>query len=146
MTPFEYADSLRKDFEDFSATCSPPVTIPAMSYTKLGEQVIACESLIFAVTDISAQPLFENGMVCGFLQVGTIIATLARDCAYEMEEDGTENVEQVAAIAADLDRDSDCLWGWALTVDPYMVKDFGIGFTIIGGLAITSLSLTLGVP
>lgn len=146
MTPYEYAEALRKEFEDFAHNCQPAVTIPEMSYSKLGEQVIACESLIFAVTDISAQPLFENGMVCGFIQVGTIVVTLARECSYEMRDDGSEDVDQVTAIAVQLDRDSDCLWDWAQRVEPFIVKDFSIGFVNTGGLAITSLTLTVGVP
>ena len=147
MTPLEFADHLRKDFESYASEFSPPVAIPEMSFSKMGEQVIACESLIFAATDLAAQPLFdEQGGRCGDIQVGTYVITSARDCAYEMEEDGTDNVEEVTAISKQIDHDGDCLWDRALSIDEYMAKDFSLGFAITGGLAISSLQLTTGVP
>jgi hypothetical protein len=147
MTPLEFADHLRKDFESYASEFSPPVGIPEMSYSKMGEPVIACGSLIVATTDLAAQPLFDNiGGVCGYIQVGTFLVALSRDCAYEMNDDGTDNVEEVVEISKQTDHDGDCLWSWALSIDPYMTKDFSLGFAITGGLAISSLQLTLGVP
>ena len=147
MTPLEYAEHLRKEFEDFALGCDPVVKLPELSYSKMGDPVIACEALIFASTNVDATPLFDEvGAKCGVIQVGTFIAALARDCAYEMNEDGSDNVVEVKRISEQIDHDGDCLWDWALTVDGYMVKDFSLGFAITGGLAITSLQMTIGVP
>jgi len=145
MTPLEYADHLRKDFEEYAVACG--VAIPKVSYSKTGDMVISCESLIAAASSVDATPLFdEQGGKCGYIQVGTFIIALSRDCAYEMEDDGTENVEEVKRISAQTDKDADCLWSWVLSIDPYWAKDFSIGFANTGGLAISSLQLTIGVP
>ena len=147
MTPLEYGDHLRKDFESYAENLNPPLTIPKSSYSKMGEAVIANEALVVAATGADATPLFdEQGGRCGYIQVGTYIMALSRDCAYEMNDDGSDNVAEVQRISKQIDRDGDALWDWALTLDAYMTKDFSLGFALTGGLAITSLQLTVGVP
>lgn len=151
MTPLEYADQIRKQFEDY-ATDVCELTLPEekQRYSRLGAAVIACESLIAAVTDAQAIPINEGGgtawNACQFTQQATIIITLARECSYEMEEDGTDDPVQVAAISASMDKDGECLWTWAHDLETHMGKSFEVSFTLLGGLAITALSLTVGVP
>lgn len=147
MTPLEFGDHLRKDFESYAENLNPRLAVPESSYAKMGDPVIATESFIVASTNVDATPLFdEQGGRCGYIQVGTYVIALSRDCAYEMNDDGSDNVEEVKRISNQIDRDGDALWDWALTIDGYMSKDFSLGFALTGGLAITSLQLTTGVP
>lgn len=145
VTPYQYADQLRKDFADYAvAECS--LEIPAETFTQYATQVIACASLTAAVTEAAAQPINEGGQACEFIQIATINIALARECAYEMNDDGTNNVPQIDLISAQADIDADCLWTWAAQLPFYIFKDFTMQFVNTGGLQITTLSLTIGVP
>ncbi len=144
MTPLAYANELLKSFEDFAANnCDKPLDLPEMRYAQVGAQVVGCESLIVASTGADAREM--GGLECDFLQVGTFVVTLAHECAIEFTDDGFDDPVEVARVSEQMDRDGECLWEWALSVESFMEKDFSLGFDITGGLAITSLQLTLGV-
>ena len=145
MTPLQYADQLRKDFADYAVdTCQ--LEIPKETFTQYATQVIACASLTAAVTEAAAQPINEGGQTCSYGQIATINIALARECAYEMNDDGTNDVEKINAISAQADKDADCLWTWAEQLGFWLFKDFTMSFMNTGGLQITTLSLTIGVP
>ena len=138
MTPLAYANKL---LDDLKAACSAP----EMAYAQVGQQVIGCESLIIAVTGTDAREMQTGGLNCDYSQIATFVVTLARECAIEFNDEGFDDPDEVKRVSEQMDQDGECLWKWALSIDPYLEKDFNIGFQIMGGLAITSLQLTLGV-
>jgi hypothetical protein len=139
MTPYEKAQDLLKSLE---VACP---NLPTLAYAQIGGQVVSCESLIIAATGADGQPQDPLNLKCAFNQIGTFVITVARDCAFEATEDGVDDPVEVARVSAQMDQDGDCLWGWAQNLDPYISKDFSLGFTLQGGLAITSMQLTLGI-
>lgn len=139
MTPLEYAEKL---LGDLKAACP---SSPDMAYAQVGTQVVGCESLIVAVTGTDARELQEGGLRCGYLQIATYVVTLARECAVEFSDDGFDDPVEIKRVSEQMDADGECLWEFASSIDPYITKDFSVGYTITGGLAITSLQITLGV-
>ena len=55
-----------------------------------------------------------------------------------------DDPDQVKRVSQQMDADGERLWAWGQDIDPYAAKDFSMGLDISGGLAITSLQLTLG--
>ena len=138
-TPLEQADLFLKQLQD---RCQ---SFPSLAYTQVGSQVVGCESLIVAVTGVDGQALGPQNLKCDFAQIGTFVITVARDCAIEFDDEGFDDPVEISRISQQIDADGDCLWAWAQNLDPYLQKDFSIAFDLTGGIAITSLQLTIGI-
>jgi len=132
MTPFQLANSILETV--VCALDNPPAT----AFAQVGTQVVDCESLIVAVTslDKSALPNCDCGRV-------TVIVTLARDCANESNPDGTNNLEVISSVSEQIDEDGASL---RAVGQEYVESEWSVGWTIEGGIAITSLQLTMPMP
>ena len=139
FTPWQYGQELLDQLEQIV------VPLPDERYAQLGGQVIACESLIVASTGIQAQEVLDTPR-CDVVQVATYDITLARECANVSNDDGTNNPEAIVDVSAQIDQDADALWRWAQGLEYFWTKTFDVSWVITGGLAITTLTLTVGVP
>lgn len=132
MTPFQLANSILETV--VRALNNPPAT----AFAQVGTQVVDCESLIVAVTslDKSSLPNCDCGRV-------TVFVTLARDCANESNPDGTNNLEVISSVSQQIDEDGTALHAVG---QEYVESEWSVGWTIEGGIAITSLQLTMPMP
>ena len=139
MTPLEYGQELLDDLK------ARVLSAPANSYAQLGPPIIDCESIIVAATGADGQPL--SGVPnCDIAQIGTYSVSIARDCSDVANEDGTTDVTALNKVSEQQDTDAKSLWEWAEGLDFFITKSFSVGWVITGGLAITTLTLTIGVP
>ncbi len=132
MTPFELAESVLESVLDELNDA------PATAFARVGTAVIDCESVIVAVTSVDKSPL--PNCDCGR---ATIFATVARDCANEAYPDGTNNLEVINEVSALIDADGLSLRSVG---QAYVEADWAVNWTIEGGIAITSLQLTMPMP
>jgi hypothetical protein len=133
MTPYELAQEVLATVETELGEATP-----AVKFAKLGAQVVDCESLIVAATGLepSALPNCECGSA-------TIVVTLARDCANEANQDGSNNPEAISSISSEISGDGTALTAVAKL---WLQAQWSIGWSIQGGIAITSLQLTIPLP
>lgn len=142
MTPLEYAEELRKLAADELVVAG--ATVPSRTWSQLGDIVLECEALVSSVTNMIALEL--GGPPCDYGQVGIITISIGRECANVSNDDGTTNVEAALAVAAQQDRDGEALWNVGEAVEAFLQKDFAMAWAILGGIAITTLTLTIGIP
>ena len=138
-TPWQYGKVLLESLEGWV------VPLPDERFAQVGGQVVSCESLIVATTGANSQEML-GAPQCDVIQVATYEVTVARECSDMSNNDGTNDQPAIAAVSAQMDQDGDALWRWAQQLEFYWVKSFDLGWVITGGLGITSLSLTVGVP
>ena len=137
-TPLSYARIL---LDDLSNSIVP---LPDERYAQLGGQVVVCESLIIGTTGITSQEML--GPQCDVVQVASYDITLARDCANVSNDDGSNNGPAIVAVSDQIDADADALWRWAQGLEYYVTKTFDITWVITGGIAITTMTISLGIP
>jgi hypothetical protein len=134
MTPLEFAQDV------LNTAANELVDAPQTQYAQLGTQVVDCESLIVAATNVSESP---NDTNCSSGQV-TFVVTLARDCANVANRDGTTDVDALSTVNAVLERDGAALRAIA---DLYLeATDRSVAWTYEGGIAVTSMQMTVPIP
>lgn len=141
VTPLEKAKQILADINTFASASS--VDLPGHQYAQTGTPVIACAGLIVAVTNVSIAAGYDP--TCGAAQSGTFVVTLTRDCGVEFNEDGSDNVDAITAVSAEADADAQMLWDYANQLEIYLTRTWSVSWALIGGLGITTLSLTIGI-
>lgn len=129
MTPYEAAQDV------LNTVVEQLISAPTVQFAQLGPPVVDCASVISAATGLDESPL--PGCACGSI---TIITTVARDCAFVSNDDGSNNPAAIAAVSAQIDGDSIAL---RRVGEMYVESEWSIGWSLDGGLAITSLSITM---
>jgi hypothetical protein len=146
MTPLDKAREFLASLEDQAPVHG--VVLPEPRYAQLGTPVIACECTIVAVAGSSPHPEYGGavtGFPCNASQQATFLMSIARECSWVSDETGIDIPEQVIKVSETMQDDHDLLWYLAAELDPYLSKAWTIAMTLIGGLAITSMSLVTGV-
>lgn len=126
----------------------PDYSLPTNQYARVGTAVVSCASVQVAALDMQTE-----GAALGVLtvdcndaiQLSSFACIISRDCGWEANEDGSDNLEAVAAVSAMGAEDADFLWTWANNYDEYISKAFSVGWSITGGILITTLTLTTGI-
>ena len=139
FTPLEFGKAL---LDDLTAVVVP---LPGERYATLGNVVVSCESLIVSSTGVDGQQLSDVPQ-CDVVQIGGYVISLARECSNVANDDGTTNVAVAETVSVKMDKDAETLWNWAQGLEVYITKDYSVAWVITGGLAITTLSLTVGIP
>lgn len=142
MTPFAKGKDILQFLEGLAAT-EPGYTLPPSRYVTLSEPVVDCERVIVALSSIS--PMAEIDPSCGPVQIGNFIVAISRSCANIADQNGETIPSEAEAIGAIQSQDGDFLWKVATTYPAFGEKDWDLGFTITGGIAITSLTLMTGI-
>ena len=132
MTPYEMAQDVLQTVADLL------VEPPTVRFAQLGPAVIDCASVISAATALEENP--TPGCACGSI---TVVTTVARDCAFTSNEDGSNNPEVIAEVSAKIDGDGIVLRQVGAL---YIESEWSVGWSLDGGLAITSLALTMPLP
>lgn len=132
MTPFQFANSI---LDTVICVLDDP---PPTAFAQVGTQVVDCESIIVAVTSLDKSAM--SGCDCGRV---TVVVTVARDCANESNPDGTNNLEVINHVSQQIDNDGIALRQVGFE---YVESEWTVGWSIEGGIAISSLQLTLPMP
>ena len=132
-TPYELAQDVLATVVEIMDTAAPTV-----QFAQVGPQVVDCESVITAATTLEESPL--PGCDCGRI---TLVTTIARDCAMTANDDGTNNPEAIAAVSALIDNDAIALRSVGQV---YVLGEWSVGWSLDGGLGITSLTITMPMP
>jgi hypothetical protein len=146
MTPYEYADlkmlpSLVAQLE------AAGLQVPTRQWAQVGAAVVIdCESVIISASDITPVEIAPN---CGWVERTTFLVSVAYDCQFPANEDGTTNIEKMKEVSDLLDQVSAVLKDYAISEGEQSVlitPEWSITYGIEGGLGYCSLQLTIGVP
>jgi len=140
MTPLEYAQEVLKLAEQ--QLIADDVAVPGRTWAQLGQVVLECEALVASVPTANSFDLGDN---CAAGQVATVLVSIARDCANVFDDDGVTIIPAQEQISAQQDADGQALWDLAQQLETIYVKTWSIDYVITGNLAITTLSLTIGI-
>lgn len=147
MTPYAKAQAILAELVEAALPLEPDFVLPTLRYAQIGAPVVACESLIVAVAGMTA----DNGLevedltFCDSSQIGTFTIVHAIDCAWVANEDGTDDPARVAEASARMDANGTFLWNYANELVPFVSKQWTIGWAFMGGLGLTTLTLTTGI-
>jgi hypothetical protein len=151
-TPLEKAREFLATIEDMAPAMG--IVLPELRYAQLAQPVIACSSLIAAVTNTIPHAEYGGatgsrgnifGFECNASQQSTFVISLSRECSWISNEDGTDNPEEVVKVSEQMQADHDLLWYFAADLNPYLSKSWSIAMAIMGGLSIVTLQLLTGV-
>ena len=148
MSPYEKAQAILADLVARAAAESPePRVLPSIQYAQIGApRTVTCESLVVGAATVAADGADDSeSIMCDAIQVGTFMLVYALDCSWTSDEDGTDNPELVAEVSGRVDAAGDFLWAYANELDPFLSKEWSLGFTMTGGLGIATLTLTTGI-
>lgn len=143
MTPYGKAKALLTELKTFAAARDTPVKLPSEAYAQMGGQVVACEGLIVALARVS--PAEGIDPTCGAIQLGDFIISLARSCSVVFDDTGADDVDEVKRVSEETDIDLELLWDFADSLSVWGSKTWSVTNTLLGGLSITTLSLTAGI-
>lgn len=141
MTPYEKAKQILTQLE--AAAASATLKLPDQRFAQLGGQVVACEGLIVALAQMNPADGFDS--TCGPIQAGDFIVTLARSCAVTYDDGGVDDPDEVARVSAEADADVSFLWDFAREYPYFALRTFSVSSTLLGGLMITTLALSVGI-
>ena len=143
MTPYKKAkqllEAIVKAYEDHGSL----ETLPERRYAATSEPVVDCASVIVSLTSMTAAEGYEAP--CNVPVLGTFSIVVARECANTSNAKGMTNVEQTELVAKIQSDDAEALSSFARNLPTYISKSWNIVMVITGGLAITSLILTVGI-
>lgn len=154
MTPVEYCEAILKTLQDVAGASG----LPDIQVTGVGDAVIACAEARVTFNGVTLQPNLQNTWACEVEEVGTYLVTIARECAWTSNDDGTENYEKLAELVETVDADVTALTALfkAIGFGVESVVDGAVGWgttrsgTInvvnTGAVVISTLTLTVGVP
>ena len=143
-TPIGKARELLAQIE--TAAVAARITLPKTRYAQLGEPVVTCAALIVTLARLDpAGPEYNVQSGCLTSQIGTFTLTIARDCAVTYDEEGIDDPALVDEVSQIMSDDGDFLWNFAAGLSLYLQKDWAMSWSLPGGLAISTLSLTAGV-
>jgi hypothetical protein len=145
VTPLEKAKELLAGIVTASRASGVSVQVPNNRYAQMGGQVVDCESLIVAVANVRATEGFQLMPGCNVPQTADFIVTLARDCAVTFDDSGATNVSELERVSLVSDQDGQFLWDFATEYDAFATKSYSLSYINLGGLSVTTLSLTIGV-
>ena len=140
MTPLRFAQSLATDLGYLG--------VPQPVHAQLGELIVPCAGTYVTILTQSEVQLDPNG-VCGAIMLADVVVVIARDCAHVALDDGTTNWPVQDAVSAMLDADGDLLWEQAekwRTLAWYRQGTQSITYTVLGALAMTTLTVSLPIP
>lgn len=143
MTPYEKAQQLSALIVD-KAT-DDGLDLPSSRQILSAEPVVAEECFLIALTELAIPEEFAPDGFCAAPQLATFDIIIARDCSATFNDDGTTNIAAAAVVAEANAADADFLWEWANQYDPYLEKEWSIGFANTGAVSITSMQFTTGV-
>lgn len=141
MTPLEFARQLVKELDELA--------VPDPLHAQLGDVIVDCEGTIVSITNKTEQVLTEGAPQCGVIELADIVVVAARECSNVANDDGTTDWAKMDAVSASLDHDGAILEDWA---DGKMAEAFFrlgrpvITYTIQGGIAFVTLTMTLPIP
>lgn len=141
MTPLEFAEQLAKELDALS--------LPDPVYAQLGDIIVDCQGTTVSVMNLAEQDLVPGAPDCGVVEFADIIVIAARECANVANEDGTTNHEAMASVSATMDADGAILLDWADIKMQEALMTLGrptLTYSIQGGIAFVTLSITLPVP
>lgn len=154
MTPVGYAAAILKSLQDVAGVGN----LPTPQVTGAGDAVIACAETRVAFQAVVLEPNSVNSWACEVAETGTYLVSIARECAWTANEDGSEDYDALAAVTTLVDADV------AALIELFKAIGFGVeqvdggavgwGATrtgqittvSTGALVITTLTLTVGVP
>jgi hypothetical protein len=152
MTPLEKAREFLATIEDMAPVMG--TVLPDQRYAQLGQPVIACSSLIAAVTTTIPHAEYGGatgsrgnifGFECNASQQSTFVISLARECSWTSDDTGFDIPEEVVKVSEQMQMDHDLLWYFAANLDAYLSKSWSISMVLMGGLSIVTLQLLTGV-
>jgi hypothetical protein len=145
MTPYEKAQQFLESLEGRAAAQVPVVELPTIRYAQIGTPDMACASVIVGVTTINPDAADEGPVVCDASQLATFLIVVCLECSWTADEEGINDPVLVADASARLDVIGQFLWDWANELDPFVSKEWTLGFTSSADLGIATLRLITGV-
>jgi hypothetical protein len=154
MTPIGYATAILASLVDVSGVGG----LPDVQVVGVGDAVIACAEARVTFNTVALDPNPENPWACDVAETATYLVSIARECAWTSNDDGTENYEALAAVVTIVDADVAHLtalfksfhvgeesvdggaMGWGAT------RSGAISVVSSGALIVSTLTLTVGVP
>lgn len=159
MTPLEHARAILRTLVDEVSAGD----VPTPHVVGVGAAAIACPETRVTLLSASLDVNPANSWACDVVTVANYVVTVARDCARTFNEDGTEDYASLQRVSERVDADVVYLGrlfdaitlpagATELVVSETSAIGWGstrvgtIAIDVSGALAITSLSLTVGVP
>ncbi|HSX22679.1 MAG TPA: hypothetical protein VLE97_07915 [Gaiellaceae bacterium] len=154
MTPLEHAAAILVSLADVAGVGGLPDT----QVVGVGDAVIACAEARVTLATVMLEPNLLNAWACDVAETATYLVSIARECAWTANDDGTENYPKLAEVVGIVDADVAALTalfksfhvgeadvtggavGWGAT------RAGTIAVTTSGGLIVSTLTLTVGVP
>lgn len=152
MTPLDKAREFLAMLEDQAPTHG--VVLPDPRYAQLGTPVIGCAATVVGVAGTNPHPEYGGasavamgifGFECNASQQASFVFSIARECSWTSDETGLDIPEAVVKVSETMQADHDLLWYFAANLEPYLSKSWSLAMTLMGGLAITTMTLTTGV-
>lgn len=113
---------------------------PKLHWAQLGNPTMTCESYAVGTTGVREQALYPLGArECQMLQIIDLVAEIARECAFEGNQDGTTNPDEVIGTSEQQDADTEALMAWAVSLPRPPETVSLISFENQGALAVTTL-------
>lgn len=146
MTPYQKAQQILADLEARAADIG--LDLPTLRYAQIGTPVVSCASLIVAVTNLAPEAGgagVEDIVVCDAAQMGTFTILFSHDCSWVANDDGSDDPARVVEASAHMDASGSFLWDYANEYVPYISKTWSLSWSLVGGLGISTLTLTVGI-
>ncbi len=144
-TPLDRAKALRDDLIAFATARS--YALPTTRFVQVGDIVRDCESVIISVGSLTPDPLYDP-VNCVSPLSATFLIDIIRACAVVYDQQGLTLPNVLEAVSETAAADGALLYAFAQEVDGWTSKQpWSVVFSLAeGGLSISSLQLTIGIP
>lgn len=144
-TSLDRAKALRDDLVAFAVARS--YALPANRYVQVGEIVRDCEAVIVSVGSLTPDALYDP-VACVSPRSATFLAEIVRACAVVYDSQGLTIPATLEAVSEQASSDGELLFAFAQEVDGWTSKQpWSVVWSLAeGGLSVSSLQLTIGIP
>lgn len=144
-TPFDRAKSILSEFIDFADAKSH--ALPLVRYAQVGDVVRDCESVIVSVGNLTPDALYSP-VDCVSPRQATYLIDIIRACAVVYDSNGLTIPSVLQDVSEQAALDGQLLYDFAQEVDGWSSKQpWSVAWSLAeGGLSVSSLQITIGVP
>lgn len=144
-TPLDRAKSLRDELVAFADGQTFP--LPETRYAQVGEIVRDCEAVVVSVGSLVPDVNYDP-VTCIAVRSATFLVEIIRKCAVTFDQRGNTIPAALESVSEQASRDGNLLFEFAQQLDGWSSKTpWSVVWSLAnGGLSVSSLQITIGIP
>lgn len=144
-TPIDRAKSLLSELESLAVAHS--YGLPPTRYVQVGDIVRDCEAVVVSVGNLVPDPQYDP-VECVSPRTATFLIEIIRNCAVAYDSNGMTIPSELQKISERGSLDGQLLYEFAQQVYGWSSKNaWSVVWSLAeGGLQVTSLQITIGIP